>query len=128
MKPTRSLLAVLPLVLLAGNGYVLAGNWQRNTYRASTNTRSGYVTVNMPLPPNIGGISVTGMTNVLLTGTGGPTNQPYYYWVLSATNLTLPLSNWSVLATNPFNADGSFSNRIPVTPGIPRQFYRLQLP
>jgi PKD repeat protein len=94
----------------------------------STNTKPGYVTVNVPAPPNLGGISVASLTNVRLTGTGGPTNGLYYYWVRSATNLTLPLTNWSVLSTNPFNPDGSFTNTMPITPGAPQQFYRLQLP
>jgi PKD repeat protein len=95
---------------------------------SSTNTQASYITVNVPTAPKIGGISVTGNTNVLLTGSGGPTNGTYYYWVRSSTDLTLPLTNWNLISTNLFNPDGSFSNALPVTPGSPQQFYRLQLP
>ncbi len=95
---------------------------------SSTNTKTSYITVNVPASPNIGSISVSGNTNVVLTGTGGPTNGTYYYWVRSSTNLTLPLINWSMVSTNLFNADGSFSNALPLNPGSPQQFYRLQLP
>ena len=113
--------------------YPIAGNYPVTLIASglggsATNTKPGYVTVNVPAAPNIGGISVAGLANVLLTGTGGPTNGLYYYWVRSATNLTLPLTNWSVLSTNPFNPDGSFTNTMPITPGTPQQFYRLQLP
>jgi hypothetical protein len=44
------------------------------------------------------------------------------------TNITLPLTNWSIVTTNPFNVDGTFSNQIPLTPGTPQVFYRLQMP
>ncbi len=95
---------------------------------SNTNVKSSYITVNVPTAPNIGSISVSGGTNLLLTGSGGPTNGTYYYWLRSSTNIALPLTNWSLVATNPFNADGTFSNQIPLTPGIPQTFYRLQMP
>ena len=58
----------------------------------------------------------------------GPTNGGYYYWLRSSTNLALPLTKWSIVATNPFDFQGNFSNQIPLTPGTPQQYYRLQLP
>ena len=111
--------------------YTIAGNYPVTLIAsglggASTNLKSGYVKVNVPAAPNIGGISLAGLTNLLVTGTGGPTNGLYYYWVRSATNLTLPLTNWSVVATNVFNADGSFSNWLPVTPATSQMFFRLE--
>ena len=63
-----------------------------------------------------------------LLGYGGPTGGNAVYWVRSTTNLGLPLSEWSVVATNVFNADGTFSNSLPVDSGNPQQFYRLQMP
>jgi len=36
-------------------------------------------------------------------------NTAYHYEVLTSTNLTTPLTNWTVLATNAFNADGTFN-------------------
>jgi PKD repeat protein len=95
---------------------------------SSTNTKTSYITVNVPTSPNIGSISLVGTTALLLQGTGGPTNGTYYYWLRSSTNIALPLTNWSIVATNPFNADGTFSNQIPLIPGITQTFYRLQMP
>ena len=73
-------------------------------------------------------ISISGMTNVLLTGTGGLRTGSTYYWLRRSTNLTLPLTNWSVVSTDLFNADGSFSNSLKVTPGMAQEFYRIQTP
>jgi hypothetical protein len=64
----------------------------------------------------------------MLQGTGGPTKGGYSYWLRCSTNLALPLTNWSIVATNPFDLYGNFSNQIPLMPGTPQIFYRLQLP
>ena len=93
-----------------------------------TNTQSGCVTVRVPNPPQIAGISPSGANTLVLQGTGGPTNGGYSYWLRSSTNMTLPLTNWSIVATNAFDAQGNFSNPIPLTPGTPQQFYRVQMP
>jgi hypothetical protein len=93
-----------------------------------TNTRTGLVTVLVPNPPQIASISLSGANALVLQGTGGPTNGGYSYWLRSSTNLALPLTNWSLVATNPFDAQGNFSNQIPLVPGTPQTFYRLQLP
>ena len=95
---------------------------------SGTNTQIGSVTVLIPSAPQITSIRPAGTTAFLLQGTGGPTNGGYYYWLRSSTNLTLPLPNWSIVATNPFDFYGNFSNQIPLTPGTPQQFYRMQMP
>jgi PKD repeat protein len=94
----------------------------------STRTQAGYVTVLVPNPPQITSIQPVGTTALVLQGTGGPTNGGYYYWLRSATNVALPLTNWSLVATNPFDTFGNFSNQIPLTPGTEQQFYRMQMP
>ena len=63
---------------------------------------------------------------VVSSGSGGPTNVPYY--VLASTNITLPLANWIRIATNLFDATGGFICTNPVTTGSPQQFYLIQLP
>jgi hypothetical protein len=63
--------------------------------------------------------------NVVLSGSGGSGNGTY--WVWSTTNLALPFGQWECVMTNTFNANGSFSNALPVTPGTPQMFYRLQV-
>jgi autotransporter-associated beta strand protein len=61
--------------------------------------------------------------NLVLSGTG-PTNETYH--LLSSTNVALPLSNWTRLATNQFDAGDHFvfTNSISNAPLI---FWRLQL-
>jgi hypothetical protein len=42
--------------------------------------------------------------------------------VLTYTNVSLALSNWTPVITNPFNPDGTFDYTNPIVPGTPRQF------
>ena len=55
----------------------------------------------------------------------GPTNATYY--VVTSTDLNLPLNLWTPVATNTFNGSGQFSITIAVNPNQPQTFYRLQL-
>lgn len=95
---------------------------------SGTNTQTGSVTVLIPNPPVITTIRPVGTTALMLQGIGGPTNGGYYYWLRSSTNLALPLTNWNIVATNPFDIYGNFSNQIPLTPGSSQQFYRMHIP
>ena len=45
--------------------------------------------------------------NLIFGGTNGPANGTYY--VLTSTNVALPLTNWRSIATNSFSATGTFS-------------------
>ena len=63
---------------------------------------------------------------VVASGSGGPTNVTYY--LLSATNLALPSSNWLRLLTNQFDSGGNFNVTNALSPDSPQNFYRLQLP
>jgi PKD repeat protein len=119
--------AVLP------HTYTKAGSYTvtlvaKGSSGSSTNTQAGLVTVLVPNPPQITKFSPAGTTAFVLQGSGGPTNGGYYYWLRSSTNVALPVTNWSILATNPFDAYGNFTNSIPVIPGMPQTFYRLQMP
>jgi rhamnogalacturonan endolyase len=64
--------------------------------------------------------------NLVMSGTGGTASGTYY--VLTSTNLALPLAQWARIATNQFDGSGhySFTNSIPANP--PWAFYLLQLP
>jgi len=62
--------------------------------------------------------------NIIVSGANGLGNGTYY--VLSSTNLTLPLANWMPVLTNTFGTTGAFSNNIPVNPAGPRSFYILR--
>jgi len=62
---------------------------------------------------------------MVLRGTGG---LPYTkYYALTATNVSEPVTNWSRLATNQFDASGNFIFTNILTPEVSRTFYRLQL-
>jgi hypothetical protein len=67
--------------------------------------------------------------SIVVSGTGGTFGTPgATYYVLSSTNLNLPLLQWTRIATNQFNTNGNFNFTNAVAPGIPAAFYRLQLP
>jgi len=61
-----------------------------------------------------------------LSGTNGIPNGNYY--VLDSTNLALPLPNWTLMATNVFDANGDFTFTNAIDPNTPQLFYLLQLP
>jgi len=58
-----------------------------------------------------------GGTSLVFNGAGGSANALYY--VLSTTNLTLPLADWTVDATNHFDGSGNFSFTHSVNPAMP---------
>ena len=65
-------------------------------------------------------------TNLVFSGTNlnGGTN--FHFLVLAATILATPLTNWTVVGTNPFNADGSFSCTSGVSPARPTVFFNTK--
>jgi hypothetical protein len=74
--------------------------------------------------PRIAGVTMNG-PDLVLSGTNGVPGGTYY--VLSSTNVALPLLNWTRAATNVFAADGSFSLTNPAVANAPQQFYLLHL-
>jgi Alginate lyase len=62
---------------------------------------------------------------VVIRGTNGTPGAACY--VLSSTNLTQPLGEWTRLATNLFDGNGSFSYTNAVDPNLAQRFYLLQL-
>jgi hypothetical protein len=75
--------------------------------------------------PRISGFSLSG-TNLVISGTNGFANRPYY--LLASTNVSIPLASWTRLATNTFDPSGNFSASTPIVPGVPSRFYALQVP
>jgi hypothetical protein len=72
--------------------------------------------------PVINAPAVAG-NNLLLTGQGVP---GWIYYVLTVTNVALPLQDWQVVATNSFDSAGNFSFADQTT-GNSQKFYRLTL-
>jgi len=108
-------------VKVSGNGYLT--------------TQSGAPIPTPPPPPEIklstgGGPGSSGGPaggGAAMVVTGGPTNDTFVGYVLSSTNVALPMAHWTVIATNSFAADGSFTNTIPVNTNEPQRFFRLLL-
>jgi autotransporter-associated beta strand protein len=95
--------------------------WQTNL------TTSGSIAVASSLPPSPPAINLVAQSggNLVFSGTNGPASGTYY--VLSSTNLALPVTNWTVIATNTFNA-GSFSVTNPISAGGPPTFFTIAVP
>lgn len=74
--------------------------------------------------PTIANISTSG-NNFICSGTNGQGGETY--WILASTNLTLPLTNWDIVATNTFDSEGNFSFTNPAASSSPQIFYILQL-
>ncbi|HWX18746.1 MAG TPA: hypothetical protein VN578_02460 [Candidatus Binatia bacterium] len=88
-----------------------------------THTSILSLVVSSPAPqPKIVGISLIG-GDLVFSGTNGVPGRPCH--VLAATNLTLPLNQWTIIATNLFDATGNFNFTNP--PGSAQQFFRLRL-
>ena len=77
-----------------------------------------------PPPPVIQSLEIAG-GSVVLHGTGGNPNAQYL--VLSSTNLTLPVMQWTSSAPNDFDGGGKFSSTNATTVNAPVEFFRLRL-
>ncbi|HLX71430.1 MAG TPA: autotransporter-associated beta strand repeat-containing protein, partial [Verrucomicrobiae bacterium] len=98
----------------------------------TTHSTIGVVITSVPVSgpstnANITHISVSG-TNLLVLGTNNNVpNTNFHYVVLLSTNVATPLSNWTAVATNAFNPDGTFDYTNPIVPGTSRQFIDVKV-
>jgi len=65
-------------------------------------------------------------SNLVFSGANGVPAATYY--VLSSTNIALPAAQWTVTATNSFDANGNFNFTNTADPNAPQTFYRLRMP
>ena len=79
----------------------------------------------IPSSPSFGKIIATGGGGFILSGTGGASNGTYY--VLSSSNLLVPLANWTSIATDHFDSAGGFSFTNTAQTNAPQEFYLLQM-
>lgn len=79
---------------------------------------------NQSIPqPVISGIAVY-ETLAVITVTNGLPGRTFY--MLSATNVAMPLAQWSVIATNVFSVDGTRTNFLTINPQDSQTFYWLK--
>lgn len=83
--------------------------------------------VPVTVPPTIGNITISD-GNIIISGTNNVGTGGGTYHVLSSTNLSLPLANWTVVTNGTFNDNGTFNTTNAVDPTKPRGFYLLQVP
>ena len=94
--------------------------WNTNNLLADGTIRvEGTVVPPQFNPPLLSGGLLT------VNGSGGAEGITYY--VLATSDLGLPISSWTPLATNVFDASGNFSFSDPVD-SAPMRFYLLSLP
>jgi len=112
---------------LSGNLPAIGSMPPGYTGSVSTNTHGQVKLVVQiaPNPPVFGNITLTNGA-LTLSGSGGTANSTYY--VLTATNLMLPLAQWQFIATNQFDANGNFTASNLAYTNEPVRFYRLQVP
>jgi autotransporter-associated beta strand protein len=94
--------------------------WDTSTLKVD-----GTIRVGIETPPVIGNVSTSG-GKLILSGNGGVTNGTYY--VLTSTNITTAMTNWTRLLTNQFDGSGNFSYTNTMNPSSPQSYYLLQLP
>ena len=71
------------------------------------------------------GSSIIG-TDFIISGTNLNGGASFHYAVLTTTNLAIPLTNWMVLTTNSFNADGSFTFTNAINATQPQKFFDVR--
>jgi T5SS/PEP-CTERM-associated repeat protein len=91
-----------------------------NTNGLTVNGTLGVVSVSLP---NISNIQLLNGTNLVITTTGGTPFDPVY--LLTATNVATPMTNWVYAATNYFDLAGNVSITNSITPGEPQRYFRL---
>ena len=109
-----------PAVTVTGNGLAPGATASISASGGSVNlVVSGAASV-----PGISSVTLSG-GSLIFSGTNGPDGGTYY--VLASTNVSLPLAQWTSIATNSFSPTGTFSvtNDIGVNP---RQFFSIQVP
>ncbi len=103
-------------------------NFEGYTYSLNTNAAHAVILqVSPPPPPIFSSAALAGATGgILMSGTGGVTNGLYY--LLTSTNLALPLSQWTVVSTNQFDNSGNFLVTNAVQTNDQQQFFKLEIP
>ena len=74
--------------------------------------------------PVLSGATISG-GNFIFSGSNGPAGSNYV--VLTATNITTPLINWTPVLTNAFDINGAFHVTNPIAPAAGKGFFLLKV-
>lgn len=85
----------------------------------------GTLRVNNALPPKITQAWLVA-NSMVLAGTGGTPNAPYY--IYTATNPAVSSDQWSLMATDAFDASGNFTFTNLPSPAQPQLFFKISAP
>jgi hypothetical protein len=114
--------AYLDMAALVGTNYYIVASVNPN---GSTTSSPVSAVITTTVPPQINSVQLLD-GNFVLSGGGGTPGQPYY--ILTSTNLALPLAQWKPILTNYFDGAGNFGSTNSIDPGTPQEFFLLQLP
>lgn len=112
----------LDATALTGTNYYIVASVNPN---GSTNSSPVSAVVTVAPPPQITSVQLLN-GNFVIGGSNGTPGAPYY--VLTSTNLALPLAQWTPVLTDHFNSSGNFASTNSIIPGVPRNFYLIQVP
>jgi autotransporter-associated beta strand protein len=104
-------------------GFVLPPLGPNLAWKTAMLNSNGVISVGPLTPPVIAGAHVEN-GNLVLSGTEAPADWTYY--VLSSTDASLPLAQWTLMATNQTDAGGNFAVTNGVNPNSPQNFLILQ--
>jgi hypothetical protein len=127
--PSTNILIQSSKTIVGSFNFVLGGlpaGYTGTLNTDSSNTAIQLVITSAPVPtkPVITGVSIQSGSNLLITGTNGVATSGFY--VLSTTNVALPLNQWVSIATNSYDGSGNFSVTIPVSVSDKQRFYLIQ--
>jgi uncharacterized repeat protein (TIGR03803 family) len=102
----------------------LAGNFGGSPFNEGYGTVFGFILAGGE-EPKFGPAAFSG-TDLILSGSDGPPGSNYV--VLMSTNLALPLTSWTAIATNAFDGGGHFSYTNAAPSSKSGQFFTIKIP
>jgi autotransporter-associated beta strand protein len=110
----------LDTAAMVGTNYYIVASVNPN---GSTNSSPAFAVVTLPSPPKISNAQLLN-GQFVFSGTGGNANATYY--VLTSTNLTLPLAQWTILSTDYFDNFGNFASTNVINSSQSQGFYLIE--
>lgn len=93
-------------------------------YRAGDTQLTATGIIHIFPPPVIGNVQLNA-GNLVFGGSGGMSNGNYF--VLNSTNLTFPLSNWTIISTGAFDLNGNFIFTNTTATNSPQSYFLLKV-